>query len=488
MPSATRERLAQPERQDDESVAPTLWRHAPTVAWVAYIVLYGPLRSLLGTHTGVLAFIPVLITAHSLGAWYGVAAGVASVPATIVAGLLVGTVPAPATWLQTPALAGAAAMMLVGYAVGRIEELRASAMREVSRRRLAEVSLRERDRHLGIASDLWTKLRRCKVAEDVPAASVETLHHHFPEFRVGYTVFDETGQATRVCWWKPGGPLRTEPLPSSLVLSDDQIERLRLAELYAIDDVNDTVNPRGLSTHLMERGTRAFLTGVTQHPGVKLALLTLSSSRPHVWTKDERQGLGDAIGFISQTLSDIEGRRHQKESEARFRALSEHSGAGIFLIANKQVIYVNHALQSITGYSESELRDQQVWRLLHPSHRALAEKSYPDRLDAPVAGVPFETQLVTKVGRTRWIESRATVIELSGEPTMLGTVLDVTDRKRTEERVRADEKRFRAMLEDTLDGVGVLVNGRIAYANTTLGAHRSASMRARSSGGPRPRS
>ena len=228
------------------------------------------------------------------------------------------------------------------------------------------------------------------------------------------------------------------------------------------------MSTEGLSTHLMERNTRAFLSGVTAHPGVKLALLTLSSRTPHAWTDEERHGLGEAIGFISQTLSDVEGRRHHKESEARFRALSEHSGAGIFLIANKKIVYVNHALQSITGYSEPELRDQHVWRMLHPSHRALAEKAYPHHVDAPVAGIPFETQLVTKAGQTRWIESRAVVIELSGEPTMLGTVLDITDRKQAEARVQADERRFREMLEDTLDGVAVLVDGRIVYANPTL--------------------
>ena len=134
MPPATSNRL--PDLQGQPAEPPlrqSISRYAPAVAWLLYVVVYGPLHTLLENHTGILAFVPVLVTARSLGAWSGMAAGLGSIPATIIAGGLVGAAPSPDTWLRTPVLAGAAAMALVGYAVGRIEELRDAAQQQVER-------------------------------------------------------------------------------------------------------------------------------------------------------------------------------------------------------------------------------------------------------------------------------------------------------------------------------------------------------------------
>ena len=56
---------------------------APAAAWLAYIVAFGPLHSLLDTHTGIAAFVPVVVvTAWCSGVLAGTAGGLITLPLT----------------------------------------------------------------------------------------------------------------------------------------------------------------------------------------------------------------------------------------------------------------------------------------------------------------------------------------------------------------------------------------------------------------------
>ena len=56
----------------------------PVAVWVAYIAAYGGLHQLLGVHTGVTAFVPVLLTGWLWGGVAGLIAGIAVVPLTVM--------------------------------------------------------------------------------------------------------------------------------------------------------------------------------------------------------------------------------------------------------------------------------------------------------------------------------------------------------------------------------------------------------------------
>ena len=410
-----------------------------------------------------------MVTAGALiGAWAGAVSGVVAVPATVLGGWLSGIALPVGAWWSTPALVGAVAMVVVGGAVGRIRDLAEQALHEATLRRRAETSLDEHTLRLAIVNEVARTLRSDGTATEIAAKAVEMLHRYFPAYRAAYSTVDHDGRITVVSSAHPDRPLIAQPMETDLVLSAEQIERLSSLEVYQVDDVAQDVTWGPLAEELTRRGTLALLDAPTRHPQVRLGLLSLSSSEPHVWTEPERTTLRHAADFLADTLEDVERRQRLRESEARFRTLAEQSGAGILLIRGDEVLFSNRALRKITGHSAEELRQQGVLAMVHPDDRDTVQNRIERRLQGNPLEAPWEGKFVTKDGEERWLESRAATIVLDGQPTILAITLDTTERRRAEERLRASESRFRAILEQNVDGVGVLVDGQIVYANPTI--------------------
>ena len=175
-------------------------------AWVVYGLLYGPLHDLLGEHTGVTAFIPVLIAGWYCGAAAGAFAGLMSVPVTILASRAIGIT---VDWLSLPALVGAGAMVIVGYSLGRIRDLRAETLREISRREDVESTLGAERQRLSVVNEIAGKLRGDRTIEHVVSEAVATLHKHFPRFRASYSTVDTEGRVTNLVSVRPGQSLST---------------------------------------------------------------------------------------------------------------------------------------------------------------------------------------------------------------------------------------------------------------------------------------
>ncbi len=152
---------------------------------------------------------------------------------------------------------------------------------------------------------------------------------------------------------------------------------------------------------------------------------------------------------VLRELSEAEGRRARKRaeralrlSEERFRRLSASSPVGIYEAdVDGRVRYCNPRLQQMWRMSEAEIRE-----------RGWTERVHPDDLpglltgwvEANKRGVPFdlEYRLMLPDGELRWIHGRSEVLrDATGEVSgAIGTVDDITERKKAEEAVRRTEK------------------------------------------------
>jgi PAS domain S-box-containing protein len=146
-----------------------------------------------------------------------------------------------------------------------------------------------------------------------------------------------------------------------------------------------------------------------------------------------------------------------------FRILMETMPAGAFVWDGQSAIFVNDSAERITGYTKEELAAMSPWDLLHPDSLAYALQQYQQDLDKGWVPRQHELKIVTKSGEPRWVLLSFDWLHLNDRDSlMVGTAIDITDRKLSEEALKESEARFRIFYQDnpamyfTVDPAGIV--------------------------------
>ncbi|HEX3000687.1 MAG TPA: PAS domain-containing protein, partial [Armatimonadota bacterium] len=150
------------------------------------------------------------------------------------------------------------------------------------------------------------------------------------------------------------------------------------------------------------------------------------------------------------TLVDITERRRTmealQESEARFRTLSATAPIGIFQMdARGYGIYVNERWQAITGRGFEEGLDLNWLAMIYHEDRPRIRADWEQTVKTGGES-QFDMRIVTP-GGLRWVNVHvAPIISPDGHPSgYVGTMEDITERKRTMEALQESEARFRTL-------------------------------------------
>ena len=150
-----------------------------------------------------------------------------------------------------------------------------------------------------------------------------------------------------------------------------------------------------------------------------------------------------------------------RESEEKFAALAYHSIQGITLVQDEQVIYVNPAVSTITGFPEAEIRELSVEELLHPEDR---ERMRTRKLgDLTGAVEETEVRIRRKDGDWRWVRTATQAINLHHRPALFSMMIDVTERKNSEAELVRREEQFRSLLENAADLITVIDEAGVIF-------------------------
>jgi diguanylate cyclase (GGDEF)-like protein/PAS domain S-box-containing protein len=135
-------------------------------------------------------------------------------------------------------------------------------------------------------------------------------------------------------------------------------------------------------------------------------------------------------------------------------------------------VYISPQIEVMLGYPrEAWLSDDELWlQVIHPDDAERMTKSDAD------ARANFDTlfaeyRMIARDGRTIWVSEKASVVTdpISGTAYWLGVMVDITDRKTTEEALAGSERQFRSIFDAAAIGVmTVALDGHILEANPTL--------------------
>ncbi len=161
---------------------------------------------------------------------------------------------------------------------------------------------------------------------------------------------------------------------------------------------------------------------------------------------------GSRVGAI-ETFHDISDLRHAlealQESEARFRGLAEASPALIFVLQNNCMRYVNPTFLTLIEYSEEESLEIELWELIHPDFRDSVRIKALSWLKGENRFEKQELKLISRSGKEIWVEVYANPIQYEGQPALIGSLFDISERKYYEEALRRSEVLYRTIFETT---------------------------------------
>ncbi len=154
-----------------------------------------------------------------------------------------------------------------------------------------------------------------------------------------------------------------------------------------------------------------------------------------------------------------------RASEERYRSLFENVPVGVYRIApSGELVHCNRAVVDLLGYPSRErllgIRSGELYAEEEDLEAWKTMMQFEGRV------VNFETRIRRFDGSKVWVRCHTTAIREGGEGGRQGkvvgyrgTVEDITDRKRAEDALRTSEERFRSLVQNASDMIGILDAG-----------------------------
>lgn len=138
-------------------------------------------------------------------------------------------------------------------------------------------------------------------------------------------------------------------------------------------------------------------------------------------------------------------RAERRRAVEGFRALVESSLQGVVIFRPQSVAYVNQTFAGMMGYTVEEIEAMPFSTFqehVHPGDYALVWGRFRNRSAGKEVPQHYEFRVLRRDGSVRWLEMFASTLTYDGEPAVLASLIDITDRKRAEAELRASEERF----------------------------------------------
>jgi PAS domain S-box-containing protein len=139
------------------------------------------------------------------------------------------------------------------------------------------------------------------------------------------------------------------------------------------------------------------------------------------------------VGGIRDMTTRLAMEKALRESEEKFRILTESANLPIGIIQGRKFVYANSYLIKMCGYTPEEFYALDILQMVHPDFREMIADRYRRRLaNDPTVPNRYEYKMITRSGEERWMDVAPVRIELKGIPSIIGNAVDVTDRKSVE--------------------------------------------------------
>ncbi|TXT63260.1 MAG: Signal transduction histidine kinase [Promethearchaeota archaeon] len=198
-----------------------------------------------------------------------------------------------------------------------------------------------------------------------------------------------------------------------------------------------------------------------------------NTNRIPLLEKDNGKILGILISY-----DDITERKRAeqklKESEQKFRNITEQSVMGILIMQDFQIKYANDKFLNIIDYGYEEVlnwKPKEFFKLIHPDDLERVQKIIHNKYEGKIKVITdLQFRFVSKTGEVAWVEVRSKTIPYKGDDADLAYLVDITERKRAQQKLKHSERKYKSLLKTSSVGViEININKQtISYVNAHL--------------------
>ena len=173
----------------------------------------------------------------------------------------------------------------------------------------------------------------------------------------------------------------------------------------------------------------------------------------------------------------LKSRRKQeevlRENEERFRKVFEEGPLGMALVKpDYHFARVNKTFCTMLGYSEEELTTLRFSDITHPEDIKLGVELTQKLFRGEIPSFNIEKRYLKKSGEV--LQARLTVSifhDVEGSPVYsIAMIEDITERKKGDEALRESEAKYRALVDQSLQGImiGQVSPFRVVFVNPAM--------------------
>lgn len=160
-----------------------------------------------------------------------------------------------------------------------------------------------------------------------------------------------------------------------------------------------------------------------------------------------------------------------RESEEKYRKQFDEALDAIFIADAETGILLdcNPAAAELVGRERAELAGQHQ-RVLRPPEKIEGgfSRTFNQHFKEK-QGQVLETQVITEQGEIKDVEIKASLFEINGKKVLQAIFHDITERRRSEDKLRENEKRYRSIFTHVGDGLCIVErDGTILEANPQM--------------------
>jgi len=321
---------------------------------------------------------------------------------------------------------------------------------DVTERRMAEEKLKDHAYKLGILNRIITAVNRVDNLAMLLNESLKSSMEMISFVGGGiYLVNAENTMAHLVC--RQGMPDETTALPASLKSTSADNRMLFIEARPMFIDDSRIGEPERAEQHRIKSIAKVPLLSGNKLIGA----LVLINAHKHVFEEKEKElllAIGRQIGTaISKMRSEIALR----ESEGKYRTITEQSLIGIQIIKDGILIFVNDGWSKITGYAPSDVatwKVEEYIKIVHPEDcDFFLEQARKKQLGLSEGILPiYDCRFLSKSGEVKWVSIFSKTVAFADGRAAVGVVIDVTDRKMALAALENANRQLSAINKDLL--------------------------------------